>query len=332
MFDIKKLLKVANENVEEILSALSLDYIKDGGYICCKCVFHGGDGWNLRFKNDFWYCFSHCHRKFSTINIVQKVLDLDFKEACSWLCNELGIDGDDLVVDEQKLEVKSKLNKLKSMKTKKKKVVYNALPKEVFNDIDDYIHPYMVDQGFKRKTLEYFGLGYARTGFFANRITIPIDAPNGEIMSISGRLPNASELGLPKYKLYKGVDVGTTLYNISRIDKDKGYVVVVEGFKSCWSLYEYGITNCVALMGANLSNIQRNIILSLGVKIITIGDNDEAGQRMNQQLYNLCSKYTEVIKVDIGDFTSVEKASPTEQDIGFDAMCDLVDEIERLIV
>lgn len=331
MIDIKRLLEIANDNVEDILSALSLDYIKDGGYVCCKCVFHeNADGYNLRYRNGFWYCFSHCHRKYSTINVVQKVLDLDFKEACQWLCNELGIDSKDLVVNEQKLEIKSKLNKLKSMKGKKEKVVYKPVGNEILSDIDDYIHPYMVERGFKRKTLEHFGVGYARTGFFTNRITIPIDAPNGEIMSISGRLPNATELGLPKYKLLKGVDVSTTLYNISRIDKSKGYVVVVEGFMSVFSLYEYGITNVVALMGANLSDIQRNIILSLGCKIIIAGDNDEAGQRLNQQVYNKCSKYTEVIKLDIGRFTDVEKASPCEEDVGFDSMCDLVDEIERL--
>ena len=331
MVDVQALLRIANENVEQILSSLNLDYIKEGGYIATKCVFHGGDDYNLKFKGDFFYCFSKCQRKFSIINVVQKVLDLEFLDAVKWLCDELNIREDTLTIDKQKVELREKVNRLKLMKQKKRKVEYKPIGQDVLNLIEPYIHPYMLDQGFKKETLEHFGLGYSRYGFFANRITIPIDSPNGDIIAFSGRLPNAKELGLPKYKLSAHVDVSTTLYNISRIDKSKGYSVITEGFKSCWSLYEWGITNCVALMGANLSKIQRNILLAQECKLIIIGDNDDAGKRLNQIVYNQCSKYTNVYKIDMKDFSNNEKDSPCETDIGFDNMCELVDKIEELI-
>lgn len=331
MIDVKKLVDIADENIEDLLTTLNLDWEREGEWLIMPCCFHGGDGKNLRYRNKSFYCFSHCQRGYSIISVVQKVLDLEFLEAVQWLCNELGITESNLKVDQQKIEVRSKLNKLKSMKTKKHVVTYTSIPQDVLNDIEQFNHPYMLDQGFKPSTLEHFGVGYARGGFFANRVTFPIDAPDGTIISISGRLPNADQLGLPKYKILNGSDKADTLYNISRIDKTLDYIVVVEGFKSVMSLYEWGIKNCVAVMGANLSQNQLYILLGLGKHIIVIGDNDQSGKRMAQSVYNKCYRFAKVTKIDLSEFTDVEKASPCEVDIGFDAMCDLVETVERVM-
>lgn len=331
MIDVKKLVDIADENIEDLLTTLNLDWEREGEWLVMPCCFHGGDGKNLRYRKKSFYCFSHCQRGFSIINVVQKVLDLEFLEAVQWLCNELGITESNLKVDQQKIEVRSKLNKLKSMKTKKHVVTYTPIPQDVLNDIEQFNHPYMLDQGFKPSTLEHFGIGYARGGFFANRVTFPIDAPDGTIISISGRLPNADQLGLPKYKILNGSDKADTLYNISRIDKALDYIIVVEGFKSVMSLYEWGIKNCVAVMGAFLSNNQRNILLGLGKHIICVTDADVAGKRMGQSVYNKCYKFCKVDVINIDKFALHEKDSPCECDIGFDNMCDLVEEIERVI-
>lgn len=331
MIDVKRLITIADENIEDLLTTLGLDWKREGEWIMTPCVFHGGDGYNLRYRNLSFYCFSHCQRGFSIINVVQKVLDLEFLDAVRWLCNELGITDENLKVDEKKIAIKSQLNKLKSMKSQKHTITYELVSQDILNDIERFDHPYMLEQGFKPSTLEHFNIGYSRNGFFTNRITFPIDAPDGNIISISGRLPNADKLGLPKYKILNGSANTDTLYNISRIDKRLGYIVVVEGFKSVMSLYEWGIKNCVALMGANLSSNQLLLLLGLGKHIIVVGDNDQAGRRMAQSVYNQCYRFTKVSKIDLNEFTNIEKASPCESDIGFDGMCDLVDKLEDII-
>lgn len=331
MIDVEKLIELADENIENLLTTLDLDWKEENGWISMPCMFHQGHDRNLRYRNKSFYCFSQCQRSYSIINVVENVLELDFLDAVRWLCNELGIDSAGFKIDQQKVQIRNKLKKLKSMKSRKHGVEYKQVDQSVLNSIDKCVPQCLLDQGFQKDTIKHFDIGYARSGSLVNRICFPIDAPDGTIISVSGRLPNATDLGLPKYKIVQGTDKSYTLYNISRIDPDDGYIIVVEGFKSVMSLYEWGFKSCVALMGAFPSKIQRNILLGLGRKIIVVGDNDEAGRRMAQSVYNQCNRFAEVVKIDLSEFTDIEKASPCEEDLGFDNMSDLCDKIKEVI-
>ena len=331
MIDVDKLIELADENITDLLTTLDLDWKEENGWLAMPCPFHQGRDRNLRYRNKSFYCFSQCQRSYSIINVVENVLVLDFLDSVRWLCNELGIDSAGFKVDQQKMQIRNKLKKLKSMKSRKHGVEYRQVDQSVLNSIDKCVPQYLLDQGFQKDTIKHFDIGYARSGTLVNRICFPIDAPDGTIISVSGRLPNATDLGLPKYKIVQGTDKSYTLYNISRIDPDDGYIIVVEGFKSVMSLYEWGFKSCVALMGANLGSNQLLLLLRLGRKIIVIGDNDEAGRRMAQSVYNQCNRFAEVVKIDLGEFTDVEKASPCEEDLGFDNMCELVDKIKEVI-
>lgn len=331
MIDVDKLIELADENIIDLLTTLDLDWKEENGWLAMPCPFHQGRDRNLRYRNKSFYCFSQCQRSYSIINVVEEVLELNFTEAVKWLCNELGVDNTGLKVDQTKLSIKNTLKQLKSMKSKKHEVKYRQVDQTVLNSIDKCVPQYLLNQGFQKNTIKHFDIGYARTGTLINRICFPIDAPDGTIISVSGRLPNATDLGLPKYKIVQGTDKSYTLYNISRIDPDDGYIIVVEGFKSVMSLYEWGFKSCVALMGAFPSKIQRNILLGLGRKIIVVGDNDEAGRRMAQSIYNQCNRFAEVVKIDLSEFTDIEKASPCEEDLGFDNMSDLCDKIKEVI-
>ena len=330
MIDKTLLEQYAGDNIEQILNSLGLDYICESDYVSIRCPFHNGDDYNLKFRNGFWYCFSQCQKTYSTIDVVMQVLNLSFKEALNWLCKELNIESDSVTIDQEKIAIRRKLKRLKRMKKCNHKVEYVPISQSIMNDIEQYNHPYLLDQGFKAKTLEHFNIGFARGGEMINRVVFPIDAPNGDIVSLSGRLPNAEQLGLPKYKILGNSYKSKTLYNISRINGE-GYVIVVEGFKSVLSLYEWGFNNVVATMGASLSTEQRNILLGLGKDIIVIGDNDESGKRLCQSVYNQCYRFAKVVQIEMSEFTNVKKASPCESDIGFDSMLELTDKIKELI-
>jgi DNA primase len=331
LIDVHKLIDLADENIEQILTALNIDYKFESDWICMQCCFHGGDGYNLKYRDKSFYCFSQCQRGYSVINVVQKVLDLDFKQAITWLCNQLNVAGVDFTIDETKIAARNKLKLLKSMKTTHKKIEYKPLEQDVLNSVQLCYPKYLLEQGFKKDTLKQFGISYGMYGALQNRVVFPIDAPDGTIIALSGRLPNASALNLPKYKITANANINYTLYNISRIPKNDRYVIVVEGFKSVMSLYEWGFKSTVAVVGANLSVEQRNLLLGLGRKIIVIGDADEAGKKLNQQVYNQCYKFVEVVKVDLSEFTDIKKSSPCEQDLGFDIMCELTEKLNEII-
>ena len=117
-----------------------------------------------------------------------------------------------------------------------------------------------------------------------------------------------------------------TLYNISRINPNDDYIIIVEGFKSVWRLYENGFKSVVATMGSSISDEQVKLLLKLGRKVICIGDNDKAGKRLNQGIYNRLYKFLNVVKIDMSEFTDVYKASPC--DLDFDDIDELIEVIE----
>ncbi|MDD6640897.1 MAG: toprim domain-containing protein [Erysipelotrichaceae bacterium] len=328
MYDIDSINKcLTNENVENILTTLGVEYKKENGWIAVNCPFHeNADGYNCKWRGSSWYCFSQCHKNYSMYDYVGKILDLGFIESVQWVSGILGLSDEKLRLDSSKMAQKAKIQHMKNMVKIKRKTKQKCKPvsQTVMNDIEDYIHPYILQQGFKEPTLKHFGIGYARNGELANRIVIPIDAKDGTIISLSGRAVN-DEIE-PKYHVIGDTEKSMTLYNISRIDPDDDYIILVEGFKSVWSLYENGFKSVVATMGSSISDEQVKLLLSLGRKVIVIGDNDKAGKRLNQAVYNRLYKFIEVVKIDMSDFTDIEKASPC--DLDFEDMDELIEVIE----
>lgn len=73
--------------------------------------------------------------------------------------------------------------------------------------------------------------------------------------------------------------------------KESASVILVESPGNVWRLEESGIHNSVAIFGSSLSDRQKMILDTSGaMTIITIMDNDEAGQKASNQILNKCSK------------------------------------------
>ena len=328
MIDKEALIKFAEPHIEEILKELDIEYKYENGWYCINCPFHeGADGFNLKWRDGSWFCFSVCKHSYSMFDLISKVLGLEFFEAVKWLAKLLGISNDDITVTQDKIKSKERLKMLKGLTKRNKQITYNKVEQTILNDIEPYHHPYILKQGFKEETLAHFNVGYARDGVFKDRVCFPIDAPDGTIISVSGR--SIYDYINPKYYILGCSDKSVTLYNISRIDKDDDYIIVVEGFKSCLHLYQWGYKSVVAVMGSNISDDQVKLLLKLGRKVICIGDNDEAGRRLNQKIYNRLYKWLPVIKIDMSDFTNVEKSSPC--DLDFDDMAELDDKLQEVI-
>ena len=98
----------------------------------------------------------------------------------------------------------------------------------------------------------------------------------------------------PKWKHTAGFKKENCLYNYwyakEHIIKS-GVIVLVESPGNVWRLEEAGIHNSVAIFGAHLSNNQKKIIDASGAfSIVCLLDQDEAGKKGTQKIYEQCSK------------------------------------------
>lgn len=326
--DAKEIEQQCESNMEKLLGSIGVEFAFENGWYMIDCPFHvSSGGKNLRYRNLSWFCFSECRKSFSSVDVVMQIMDMDFREAVRYICDVIDYDIEKVAISKSKLEAKNKIKKLGSMKITTKKVVYQQVDQFIINDVETWFPQVLLDE-FKKETLVHFGVGFSRYGVLRNRIIFPVDAPDGTIISLSGRLVSTQNTELPKYKIVEGTKKSYTLFNISRINKDDDYIVVVEGFKSVMSLYENGIVSVVATMGSSLSVEQRMILLGLGKKIIVIGDNDNGGKQLLQSVYNQCYLFANVVQIQLSNYTNTEKASPTASDLGYDAMEKLIKDIK----
>ncbi len=104
------------------------------------------------------------------------------------------------------------------------------------------------------------------------------------------RFPSAREREGRLYEFRKTRFV----YNGFRISVPAEDLVVVEGFTSVWWLHQAGFRAVVATMGADCSERQVELIVSLAKpagRVWIVGDGDEAGERHAGSLLRLVSPH-----------------------------------------
>jgi len=149
-----------------------------------------------------------------------------------------------------------------------------------------------------------FSLGYSEK---QDMVTVPVHSPDGMPLGFVGRSVEGKEFkntpGLPKAK---------TLFNLNRV-KTSDKVYVVESSFDVIRLDQVGFP-AVATLGANVSNIQIELLQKYFNNIIVIADNDEAGGNMKNKIIEKLGSRVSVIQLnkeykDIGDMddTSIKE-------------------------
>ena len=146
---------------------------------------------------------------------------------------------------------------------------------------------------FKYRKLEMaswskFSLGYSEK---QDMVTVPVHSPDGMPVGFVGRSIEGKEFkntpGLPKAK---------TLFNLHRV-KTADRVYVVESSFDAIRLDQIGFP-AIATLGANVSNIQIELLQKYFNNIIVIADNDEAGGNMKTKIIEKLGSRVSVIKLD----------------------------------
>ena len=155
-----------------------------------------------------------------------------------------------------------------------------------------------------------FSLGYSEK---QDMVTVPVHSPDGVPVGFVGRSIEGKEFkntpGLPKAK---------TLFNLNRV-KTADKVYVVESSFDAIRLDQVGFP-AVATLGANVSNIQIELLQKYFNNIIVVADNDEAGGNMKTKIIEKLGSRVSVIQLnkqykDIGD---MDDKSIKELDYQFD--------------
>jgi DNA primase len=182
-------------------------------------------------------------------------------------------------------------------------------------------YPYLLNRGFSQETIEHFGLGFCSRGYLKNRVAIPLHDHDGKLVGYAGRVVDDSTISEdnPRYRFPgererdgKIFEFRKTLflYNGFRIKAPVDDLIVVEGFTSVWWLNQNRLPNVVGLMGADCSERQAELIVSLVKPDGRVwlmpdgnqtGNRNEAGKRCAQSLLLQVSPHRFVRWVKLGD-------------------------------
>jgi DNA primase len=298
--DLNQIKKRLNKNYDLVFDKLGITYEKLGDNIYSTCPIHDESdnprAFSYSESRGFWKCWTRdcqCEYKNDIFGLILGVLSkqkgskLNFKDVLRWSCSLLNIN------QSQIININSKENnhtndiqddiinifRTNDINRNQKNIKYN--PK--------LVSTYFINRGFKKETLEYFGVGIDENMQYMNdRAIIPIHNENGTIVvGLIGR--STKEYKIPKFLLYpKGFDKRFYLYNYHRAIKrasETSTLFITEGQGDVWRLYEAGVHNVVSVFGKTITKEQEEMINKLPIThLVILTDNDQAGRESKIQI------------------------------------------------
>lgn len=187
------------------------------------------------------------------------------------------------------------------------------------------VSQYFLKRGFSEEILKKYDVFdcYDPTKEMNNRAVVPIyDMYHSHMVGCTGRSvfdscpkckkfyhsPNTAcpTEDLWKYSKWKhnyGFQAEDNLYNYwyaKKYIEDSGTVILVESPGNVWRLEENGIHNSLAIFGSNFTDKQKILLDSSGaMTIISIMDNDQAGELAYEKLHEKCHKTYNIKKITI---------------------------------
>jgi DNA primase len=126
---------------------------------------------------------------------------------------------------------------------------------------------------------------------FRDRIMFPIRNTKGQVIAFGGRILDKGEpkyLNSPETPLFSK---GNTLYGLfeaRQAIRDKGYVIVCEGYMDVVALAQLGFANGVATLGTACTSNHVRSLMRQADRIVFSFDGDLAGQRAAKRALEAC--------------------------------------------
>lgn len=282
------------DQVKRVLTGSGIDIESDllDNYIVF-CPFHNNHrtpAGEVHKSNGLFFCFS-CQKTSDLIELIMHTSGRTYFESARYIKSKEKLSN---LVDD--------INKSLIVEEEFKQFDIEIL-KRLYNNLVSLDRPknYFRSRHIEMQSWAKFSLGYSDK---QDMVTVPVHSPDGIPIGFVGRSIEGKDFkntpGLPKSK---------TLFNLHRVKKSDRVYVVESSFDAI-RLDQVGLP-AVATLGANVSNIQIELLQKYFNNIIVIADNDEAGGNMKDRIVEKLSSRVSVIKInneykDIGDMPDEE--------------------------
>ncbi|MFN4179321.1 MAG: DNA primase [Armatimonadota bacterium] len=296
-------------NIVEVVSAY-VRLLPAGKNYKALCPFHQEKtpSFYVSPEKGLWHCFG-CGAGGDVIDFVQRIEGLTFTEAIAKLSRQLGIRWQPSQATRREEWTKERLLQLNQWAVEFYERVLWA------SEAGERARQYLFQRQISTATARMFRLGYAPAawdvlvksaqegnfqidellqaglaqkvregqGFidrFRDRLMFPIFNPQGEPIGFGGRILSEGEpkyLNTPETPLFQKRRVLYALNLARNSIRERGEVILVEGYTDAISLHQAGFTNTVATMGTALNADTVQILKRYTNKVIIAYDRDSAG-------------------------------------------------------
>jgi 5S rRNA maturation endonuclease (ribonuclease M5) len=248
-----------------------------------------------------------------------------FKETIDFIEEFLGNKLHNIKISKTEIEKKKFANIVKNIVSTDTVLVKSQITRPIARNALVIPCEYFISRGFSKNILDKYDVGLCDKPEkeMYNRAVAPIyDQNHKYVVGCTGRsifekcsscncyhnpdniCPNKEETWkYPKWKHNADFKSQNYLYNFwyaKDFIMEQSSVILVESPGNVWRLEECGIHNSVALFGSNLSDRQKIILDGSGaMNIIIITDNDEAGEKARQIIYDKCKNTYNITNIRI---------------------------------
>lgn len=261
--------------------------LKRVGYeFVTQCMWHDDTNPSLTINDDKGFCFCHvCRGGGDAIDYIVQRQGLSWREAVQVAAEIANVPFE---TDDEDPEITAQ-------RAAKRKAAIAALEAEQATYKQNLRAPQAerIRKLLKARSLtpdaaREFGIGFAISGFFSGRITLPIHNHKNELVGWTGRATKEDQLA--KYKNTESNDLfdkKSLVFNEVRAKeaaREAGSIVFVEGHLDVVSMWQAGIKNVVALQGTGAPDplVLKRLIRNIKT-IILCFDGDAGGRKATEQ-------------------------------------------------
>lgn len=277
------------------------------------CPFHAEKtpSFSVSPEKQIYYCFG-CGAGGNAFSFVMAHEGMSFPEAARSLARRYGIDIPDEALSEAELRAIREKERLMDIVRQAAELFRRTLRE---HPVAGAARDYLRNRGATEEMMSRFSVGYAPDGWdfllnhflqrrvdadileaaglvvprksgsghydrFRNRIMLPIDNLQGQIVGFGGRVMNddlPKYLNSPETPLF---DKKRCLYGISAARREcrrTNRAFLVEGYFDVIALHQCGITNAMATLGTALSESHVRILRGCAENVVLVYDSDAAG-------------------------------------------------------
>lgn len=284
---------------------------KKGKYYTGFCPFHRerSPSFTVTPEKQIFHCFG-CNTGGNVFKFLMLIEGLTFVEAVKALAQQAGIN---LSLTESPLEREKqhKIAQVRQINHLAGEYFSNILKN---HRAAAAARAYLTERGLSQEVLERFQIGFSlpdwsallkfmeRQGLsaqavveaglalknesgkyfdrFRGRIMFPIWDVAGRVIGFGGRAPHQGEpkyLNSPETALFNKGQLLYGLHLAGSSIKDRGYVVIMEGYLDVITAHRLGVTNAVASLGTSLTKEQGRLLMSHSRNVVIAYDADTAG-------------------------------------------------------